>query len=931
MKNGSQEEVCSITTLFRACKIGQNETATLAKAFQSACNVASPNVNEVMRIVSILRGEGKIRPPKPPIKYPVFQGGGAKGGAYIGAYEALDKMGYLEEVTCPGGASAGGIVAFFMSLGFDSAQFKYISENLHFNDFIELKKNGWAEFLNGHMLGTVLDVAQYGAASPGKVFHQWASHFVEQILGDKNATFRDLHNQTAIDPTLKDLLFTATHYGTKGDAQAEQVFSFATTPDVVIADAFRATISYPGAFAPWEVRQREITDGKTTFKSLGFFADGGILNNLPVTSFNSQYYADDHYQALERKDHRNLPVKVNPCVVGFSLTPLEALNDEITPLPARVKKLQQATKHASAISKAQVAPSNWHLMDIAKAALWNTFGKPEPESVADKQKIYFDQTIQVWPENVSTLEFDLSKEKLDRISANGKIATQLWLEKFRNPKETYEHKKYHDGRLTKKEEKQKAKDPNNFYFAKIRNLFIQFSKEFNRQVKTSATDDSIVSNVRLRYLAAELLAYSDEAKTNKIDVTQVAFSGACQFLQHHALIIERNRANRWNMILPEKIQNTICEKLLNDPVAACKLLKCQLSSIPALAGLNQSELLRVLVSTNNLHLTEKVLHIITQLLNREYYQGKVINPSQELAKLLDNANPSLFKIALKNNNLEMVKLLIKHGASVVHHNSATGLNALQDAIELSHFAGFKMMVMTCVDDQQTLSKFRIGKESLWEYIFRTASCKFISSLCKSLNFLRAITNQETDKNGMNILHHLACQGTSPAFSAVAYQLLAGSTKSKSLLTNMDQLGHSPLAYILQYNRSDILKQLILSGIGKLCGYFTNSNYHFDQIFNIKDPSIANRSDYKDLEQACAHNPKLYQYILNNFSSASKANAVHERIKREIEFCSHDQTTHQQTDISISQEPLIYHSILPNKNVHFQEAEVKKRRSFSIAA
>jgi predicted acylesterase/phospholipase RssA len=934
MKNGSQDNINainSIITMMQTCKLQQVEKPSLAKAFKIASGAALPDINEAMRLVTIIRGEGKIRAPKPPIKYPVFQGGGAKGGAYIGAYEALDKMGHLDEVVCPGGASAGGIVAFFMSLGFDSKQFKVISENLHFNDFIELKKNGWSEFLNGHSIGTALDVIRYGAASPGKSVHHWASYYVEKVLGNKDATFRDLHEKMSSDPTLKDLLLTATHYGTKDDEKAEQVFSFATTPDVVIADAFRATISYPGAFEPWQVRQKEIVEGKVSYQSLGFFADGGILNNLPVTSYNRECYADKHYQALERKDHSDLPVMVNPCVLGFSLTDLASLNDDITPLTKRVKQLQQANSQGYTVSKAQVADSSWHLMDIAKAALWNTFGKPSPESITDKQKIYFDQTIQVWPENVSTLEFDVSKNKLERIITNGKDATQLWLEKFRNPKDSYDYKKSYDDRLSKMEEKQKLKDPKGFYFVKLRTLFADFTKEMNRQGKINSSDNAIITNTRLRYLASELIKYNEESKNANIEVTRDSFIKSCQSLQQNAMLVQQQRTYRWDMVLPEKIQKNICDQLLTDPVSAVKLLKCQLSNIPSLAGKNHSELLQALVATNNIKLTEKVLHIISKTLLKSYYQGKEKSPFDKLAQLLNNANPSLFKIALKNNNLEMVKVLIKHGASVVSHNPVTGLNALQDAIELSHFAGFKAMVMTCVDDQQSLSNFRIGKESLWQYIFRTASCKFISSLCKSLGFLRAIMNQETDEKGMNIMHHLASKGTPSAFSTIAYHLLAGGTQSKSLLTNTDQMGNSPLAYILQYNRCDILKQLLIVGIGKLCGYFTNGNYHFDQIFNIKDPSVANRRDYKDLEQACVNHPKLYQFILKNFSSVTKAAAVNERIKREVEFGAHDQAVHQQKDILIKQEPLIYHSILPKENVLFKEVEVKRRLSFSIAA
>lgn len=944
MKNGSQnnfnsdpdnQTIHALTNLFQSCKIEQSEKSSLLKAFRIASNATAPDINEVMRLVKVIRGVGKVRVPKPPIKFPVFQGGGAKGGAYIGAFEALDKMGHLEDVICPGGASAGGIVAFFMSLGFDSEQFKNISENLHFNDFLELKKNGWGEFLSGHPVGTVLDVIRYGAASPGKSVHHWASFYIEQVLGNKDATFRDLHEKMASDPTLKDLLLTATHFGTKRDAQAEQVFSYATTPDVVIADAFRATISYPGAFEPWEVRQKEVVNDQITFKSLGFFADGGILNNLPVTSFNSQYYNDEHYQTLERKDHRDLPVKVNPCVVGFSLTDLADLNDDITPITDRIKKLQQEhAKGTSTISKAEVAPGSWHLMDLAKAALWNTFGKPEPEDVADKHKIYFDQTVQVWPENVATLEFDVTKEKLDRIIQNAKNATELWLKKFRNPNDSYAYKKNYDDRLTKKEEKQKTKDPNGFFFTKLSELFIDFTKEINRQGKINPSDDAIANNARLRYLAEKLIAYTEAAKIVNVELPQNAFTHVCQILQQRALSVQENRQKRWDLILPAKIMENICEKFTSDPKVAGKLIKYQLSNILKLAEMNDGQFLQSLVKANNLILTEKILRKITKTLNQSYYQGKIGDPKEHLAKLLNNTNQSLIKIALTNNNLDMVKLLMKHGASVLHQNPTTGFNALQEAIALSNFEGFKMMAVTCSDANTSLANITIGTETLWQYIFRTASETFLSSLFEAINFLNSLINDKTDDNGMNIFHHLAVKGTAKAFSTAAYEVLPAGGYSKSLLTNKDFTGNSPLSYILQNNRIDILKSLIKAGVGKLCGYFTNGNYYFDQIFNIKDPSAANRSDYDELEKAYLNSPKLYNFMLKNFSSDNKANAVNERIIREVQFGEFDQALNKLNDAGIQQETIVFNPMVINndlKNAAEDVCALGRRLSFSIAA
>jgi len=733
----------------------------LIKSYLNASDPSSINIDEALRIIKIIHSQGNIHPPKSRIKFPVFQGGGAKGGAYIGVYEALDKMGYLDEAECPGGASAGGIPAFFMSLGFDSEQFTFISRSMHFNDFIDFKKKGWGEFLNGHVLGSVLDVARYGAASPGKLFHQWASYYTEQVLGDKNATFRDLHNKRATDPTLKDLLFTATHYGTKNDHYAEQVFSFETTPDVVIVDAFRATISYPGLFEPWQVRQKEIINGKVNFKLLGFFADGGILNNFPITCYNKQCYSDPHYQTLERLDHHNMPVKVNPNVVGFSLTALEDLNEEFTPLTARVKALKQhAISHlASIFDKAAIPPRSWRLIDIAKGVIWHLFGKAEPENIADKQKVYFDQTVQVWPEDVTTLEFHLSKERLERLVDNGKEATQLWLEQFRDPKDSYVHKLHHDQRLSSDEEQQLAQDKESFIFTKLTNLFIDFKKEVKKQQLRSNVDEAIMRNARLRYLSDHILKYSELRGKKRRDITQSAFANASTIDQLGATLIEINRNIRWNMIRPEKILERICSKFSTEPKVAVQLLKSQLSNIIILAQQEQGQLLHMLVKGNNPALADKVLQILMRALKKAYYNGKLTSPHGQLQQLLSNANPSLFRVALQNNNLEMVKVLLKYGMSVAQKHPVSGRNALQEAIVQSHFPGFTTLIQSRIDEENTLANYMVGKDSLWEYILKTASQKFISSLCNATQFLMKLIHSTEEQSIKSVLYQLLLKGS----------------------------------------------------------------------------------------------------------------------------------------------------------------------------
>lgn len=851
----------------------------------------------------LYESNASIGVPKPPIKYPVFQGGGAKGAVYIGVYEALDQQGLLEDIVCPGGASAGGIPAFFMSLGFNSEQFTYLSENLSFTDFVELKKNGWGEYFSGHKIGSVIDVLRYGAASPGKAFHHWASYFVEQVLGDRNATFRDLHEKIVTDPTLKDLLLTATHYGSAHSARAMQVFSYETTPDVVIADAFRATISFPAAFEPWEVHQREyvtdINSGESTarYTSLGFFADGGILNNLPIDCFNSQHYADAHYLANERHDEHGKPIQVNPCSVAFSLTTLDELKDEITPLPASIKtrqleKMGGRTQHA-----ANNPYHSWHLFDLAKAVFWNKIGKPEVEDIAAKHQLYFDQTVQLYPENISTLEFDVSKEKLAPVIDNGIMATRLWLNKFRDAATSYEYEVNFDDRPTKQDKIQKHHDPKTFYFNKLTELFTAFQKEKSRQAKMQhITTPTLAGNVRLQYLAKKIVQMRSNAENIAIGLTKEAFVHAANLSQERAKLAAHKQAKRWDIINPENIINTICDKLRTQPTNALQLLKSQLSNMLPLLEQEQGRLLHAFIKTNDVAFVDKTLRMITKGLKQSYYHSKIKNPNERLIALLNHAKPSLIKTALEHNNLEMIDVLIKHGAYF----------AISDAIALGHYEGFKHMVNQLVDEETPMESLTFGQIPLWECVMKQAPQHFIKQLCEDSIMLEQMVNANVDASGKSILHYLAEKGTPNGFASTVYHILASSSLPNALITAKDANGNSPLTYLINNERSDVLHRLIEKGKGQYCGLIYTTDYHFDEIFNWKNPGMAHTDDYQDLFTAFHHHTKIFELLMNHFSDQGKADAIAGRIAREANFIMPNQPVLVVLDLSsISQEPILF--------------------------
>ena len=71
----------------------------------------------------------------------VFEGGGVKGIAYVGALEVLQKKGILKDIKRVGGTSAGAINALLLALGYSNADQLKILKALNFKNFMDEAEN----------------------------------------------------------------------------------------------------------------------------------------------------------------------------------------------------------------------------------------------------------------------------------------------------------------------------------------------------------------------------------------------------------------------------------------------------------------------------------------------------------------------------------------------------------------------------------------------------------------------------------------------------------------------------------------------------------------------------------------------------------------------------------------------------------------------
>lgn len=193
----------------------------------------------------------------------VFEGGGVKGIAYVGAMTVLNQRDLLQNVSRVGGASAGAINALIYALGYDLTEQRQILASTDFKKFMD------------DSFGLIRDIRRLSKNFgwyKGDFFSTWIGDLIEDKLGPRNATFSDLAKKGA--PALYMI-------GTNLTTGFAEVFSHEHTPDMPLAIAVRITMSIPLFFAAVFHGPRQ-----------DVYVDGGVIQNYPIKLFDRQKYID---------------------------------------------------------------------------------------------------------------------------------------------------------------------------------------------------------------------------------------------------------------------------------------------------------------------------------------------------------------------------------------------------------------------------------------------------------------------------------------------------------------------------------------------------------------------------------------------------------------------------------------------------------------
>lgn len=186
----------------------------------------------------------------------VFKGGGVLGIAYAGALQVIEQQGILQNLQRAAGTSAGAITAALVAMRYSAAEIKSIVNATNFKSF----EDGF---------NPLRVITKYGLYE-GDAFLTWMQQRITNKGLAATATFTDFKNAGMMD---LHVFATDLNLGTVRE------FSFETSPNVVVAEAVRASMSIPLFFQAWQFSNNNPDNH--------IYVDGGMVLNFPIRTFDS--------------------------------------------------------------------------------------------------------------------------------------------------------------------------------------------------------------------------------------------------------------------------------------------------------------------------------------------------------------------------------------------------------------------------------------------------------------------------------------------------------------------------------------------------------------------------------------------------------------------------------------------------------------------
>jgi predicted acylesterase/phospholipase RssA len=220
----------------------------------------------------------------------VFQGGGCKGIAYVGAFaESVERGVSFSEIV---GVSAGSIIAVFIAAGATPEQLQEIVLSLEFKSILKPAKH--LEYVKKSVFLNLIGKILFGKPKQYLTIIKFLGLFnSEEIENFIDINLRKILNLT--QPVLfKDLIIPCSIVSSDLKSRTTKIWSTSETPNDPVGFAVRASCNIPFFFQPVERK----------------YVDGGMLSNLPTFLFKKKSSLFDKIIAFSFKDNAEV-VEIN--------------------------------------------------------------------------------------------------------------------------------------------------------------------------------------------------------------------------------------------------------------------------------------------------------------------------------------------------------------------------------------------------------------------------------------------------------------------------------------------------------------------------------------------------------------------------------------------------------------------------------------------
>ena len=324
----------------------------------------------------------------------VFEGGGVKGIAYVGAMDELAKRGIIDNVKRVGGTSAGAINAVLLGLGYSREEMRKVLWDLDFKKIMD------------GSFGIVRDlkrlVGEFGWYK-GDFFRNWMGEIIKKKTGNANSTFAEVE-KLKVTKNFKSMYFMVTNLSTG----FSEIMSAEHTPNACIADAARLSMSIPFFFAAKRSLRGDV------------YADGGMLDNYPIKLFDREKYLastrggkkTDYYEAINKEflsaNPKSSPYRYNKETLGFRLDSAQEISlfrDQAEPVAHKIDDLFD------------------FVMSVVRTYL-------DSQNSAHLHSDDWQRTVYIDTLGVGMTQFDISKKKKEELLEAGRVGVQRYFDWF---------------------------------------------------------------------------------------------------------------------------------------------------------------------------------------------------------------------------------------------------------------------------------------------------------------------------------------------------------------------------------------------------------------------------------------------------------------------------------------------------------------------